>query len=73
MAFSEQTKEEALKRAGGRCECERGSHSSHIARCHSSYKLEFHHKTAVASGGSDALSNCEVLCHDCHQLVPRPS
>jgi 5-methylcytosine-specific restriction endonuclease McrA len=72
MAFSETTKEEALRRAGGMCECERGSHG-HIGRCYSTDQLEYHHKTAVASGGSDALSNCEVLCHDCHQQVRRPS
>jgi 5-methylcytosine-specific restriction endonuclease McrA len=26
-----------------------------------------HHVTAVASGGSDALSNCEALCIPCHE------
>lgn len=72
MAFSQTTKDEALKRAGGRCECERGSHP-HFGRCGSTYNLEYHHKLAVASGGSDALSNCEVLCNDCHQRVRRPS
>ncbi len=74
MAFSTKTKEEALAKAGGRCECTRISHT-HVGRC--SVRLtpsntEYHHKTAVASGGSDALSNCEVLCVSCHALIPKP-
>lgn len=28
---------------------------------------EAHHKVAVASGGQDVLSNCKVLCLDCHK------
>ena len=28
---------------------------------------EAHHKTAAASGGSDTLSNCEILCIPCHK------
>ncbi len=30
-------------------------------------KWEAHHKVAVASGGQDILSNCKVLCLDCHK------
>ena len=74
MAFSEETKELALARAGNQCECARGSHI-HSGRC--TVKLtgtntEYHHKTAVASGGGDGLSNCEALCNTCHALIPKP-
>jgi 5-methylcytosine-specific restriction endonuclease McrA len=75
MAFSESTKELALASAGNQCECARGIHL-HGGRCKTTLTksvAEFHHKTAVASGGSDALSNCEVLCHTCHVLIPKPS
>lgn len=73
MAFSQETKDEAMRRAGGRCECERGSHTNHFGRCNSTDRLEVHHRTAEGSGGGDSLSNAKVLCHRCHQLIPRPS
>lgn len=75
MAFSEKTKDEALIRAGYQCECTRISHT-HVGRCKTKLTkstAECHHKTAVASGGSDGLYNCEVLCHSCHVLIPKPS
>jgi 5-methylcytosine-specific restriction endonuclease McrA len=28
---------------------------------------EAHHKVAVATVGSDSLSNCEILCIKCHK------
>ena len=74
LAFSEATKQSALLRAGNRCECKRLTHG-HKKRCKTRLTrrtAEFHHKTAVASGGSDAPSNCEVLCHACHVQVRRP-
>ncbi len=69
MAFSEATKQAALTRASYRCECERTSHAKHSGRCTKS-ATECHHKTAVKSGGDDTLSNCEVLCYECHELIP---
>ncbi len=67
MAFSQVTIYAAWLKANGRCErCgkelvfdnhqegERGA-------------WEAHHKTARDVGGSDSLSNCEVLCLDCHK------
>jgi 5-methylcytosine-specific restriction endonuclease McrA len=77
MAFSESVKDEAFKRSGGRCECTR-QHAGHDAphhggRCPSTFirygAWEAHHITAVASGGSDGLSNCEALCTRCHKLT----
>lgn len=77
MAFTEQTKDEAYKRSGGRCECDREhpwvqGAPHHGGRCPTKvtrHGAEYHHKTAVASGGSDYLSNCQVLCLTCHRLV----
>ena len=80
MAFSDLTVRQAWARSGGRCECERTSHGhGYSGRCtqrlmwnqrgndYSSYGWEAHHKTAVSSGGSDTLSNCEILCMSCHK------
>jgi|HubBroStandDraft_4_1064222.scaffolds.fasta_scaffold261710_1 5-methylcytosine-specific restriction endonuclease McrA len=75
MAFSESTKELALVAAGNQCQCTRFTHT-HSGRCKTSLTkstAEFHHKTALASGGGDGLANCEVLCHSCHVLIPKPS
>jgi 5-methylcytosine-specific restriction endonuclease McrA len=71
MAFSEETKQAAFQRAGGKCECRRLS-----CRVHSTVycgvilargQWHAHHKTAVAAGGQDTLSNCEILCIPCHK------
>lgn len=71
MAFSEDVKVKAFKRSGGRCECRRKSHRHLLGRCMSPLlsraSAEFHHITAQAQGGSDGLSNCEVLCKSCHR------
>lgn len=80
MAFSDATVKQAWERAGGRCECQRSRHNhGYTGKCdklllwsargndNSPYGWEAHHKTAVSSGGSDYLSNCEILCIDCHK------
>jgi 5-methylcytosine-specific restriction endonuclease McrA len=70
MAFSEETKTAAFRRAGGQCECNRLSCNQHASlRCTARLagRWHAHHKTAVAAGGSDALSNCEALCIPCHE------
>jgi 5-methylcytosine-specific restriction endonuclease McrA len=75
MAFSEETKKAALKRAGNRCECRRIHEHPGSVRCTKQLTkstAEFHHKLAKASGGGDGLSNCEVLCPKCHAQVRRP-
>lgn len=77
MAFSESTIKAAWERAGGKCECTRVTHS-HGTRCNKQLvwenrgregrgKWEAHHKTAVSSGGNDNLSNCEIVCFECHK------
>ena len=78
MAFSASVIRAAWERAGGRCECER-KRCGHDGRCNkylawydrgNDYAYggwEAHHRVAVASGGSDTLSNCEILCIKCHK------
>jgi 5-methylcytosine-specific restriction endonuclease McrA len=78
MAFSETIKDQAFARSGGRCECAR-QHPGRLnaphngGRCSATFtrqgSWEAHHKTAVAAGGSDSLSNCEALCVTCHRLT----
>ncbi len=76
MAFSDETVRQAWQRAGGKCECTRKTHS-HSGRCNKTLSWgnrgrsgmgawEAHHRTSAESGGTDALSNCEILCWDCH-------
>lgn len=70
MAFSEETRNQAWTRAGGKCECTRLGCSHHTGRCNSvltAHKWHAHHKTAISSGGGDELSNCEALCIPCHE------
>lgn len=71
MAFSEETKTAALRRAGNQCECTRTNcPEKHRGRCQTKLtagRWHAHHKTAESVGGSDALSNCEALCIPCHE------
>lgn len=78
MAFSQEVIRQAWERAGGRCECQRVSCGRHLGRCNKQLvwgnhadgqrgAWEAHHKTAVSSGGGDVLSNCEILCLECHR------
>lgn len=78
MAFSEETVKQAWERSCGKCECRRASHEHHYKRCGKDLVFanrgrnsgrgdwEAHHITNVQSGGDDNLSNCEILCWDCH-------
>lgn len=70
MPFSALTVELAWNRANGHCEScgktlswnKRGIEGACGA-------WEAHHKTSVAAGGSDALSNCKILCLNCHKAT----
>lgn len=74
MAFPDSVVQQAWQRAGGRCECTRITHG-HGARCNKQLvwanrgregrgAWEAHHRR---KGGPDTLSNCEILCWDCHK------
>ena len=67
MAFSEKVKSDALSRAGNKCECKRKCSHHSDYRCGNSRNLQAHHIKALKDGGSDTLSNCEILCETCHQ------
>jgi len=79
MAFSETVVKKAWERAGGKCECLRKTCGHLNGRCGKVLVCqnrgkdgergawEAHHKTAHAIGGADTLSNCEILCVDCHK------
>ena len=73
MAFSEETKQAALNRTGYQCECTRLSckvHKEYHCPAKLTGRWHAHHKTAVVSGGTDALSNCEALCIPYHENTP---
>ena len=74
MGFPEDVVKNAWQRAGEKCECRR-SICNHGGRCNkillwdsrgkeSEYGWEAHH---INSDGPDTLSNCEILCQDCHK------
>ncbi|MBM4160973.1 MAG: HNH endonuclease [Ignavibacteria bacterium] len=71
MAVSEETRRALYRRAGGQCECTMGVCSHHVAGKRCPHMLgsgwEAHHKTSVAAGGSDALSNLTAMCATCHK------
>ncbi len=75
MGFSNDVVEQAWKRCGGSCECRRAAHDHLYIRCNKQLvwdnrgregrgAWEAHHKNA---NGGDSLSNCEILCWDCHK------
>jgi len=75
MAFSEEVVAQAWRRAGGKCECRRTTHNHSYVRCNKELvwenrgregrgAWEAHH---ISDTGGDVLSNCEILCWDCHQ------
>ncbi len=69
MAFSEETKSQAYRRAGGLCECYRDCSHHRGRRCNAELRggWHAHHRTAVDSGGDDSLGNSEALCFTCHR------
>lgn len=79
--FPERVVLDALKKAGGRCECQRTNRDClrkhDRVRCHETgftlanrgKRWQTHHKTSQEAGGLDVLSNCEILCLDCHKAT----
>lgn len=67
MSFSTVVIDYAWKRAKGQCEsCGKQLSWQNRGR-EGRGKWEAHHKTSVASGGSDTCSNCKILCFECHK------
>jgi hypothetical protein len=73
-AFSEATKDQAYRRSGGHCECwQETCPKGHKGRCPAGltrHGAHYHHVTAEAVGGSNGLSNCQVLCPACDGGLP---
>lgn len=69
MAFSEETKNKAYQRAGGKCECTMKCSHHSVSRCDAQLRGEWHahHRTAIAAGGDDSLGNCIAMCVTCHR------
>lgn len=67
MAFSSETKKAIFANANGRCErCGKQLvFENHFEGERGAW--EAHHRVAVSKGGSDAPSNGEALCLDCHK------
>lgn len=77
MGFSDEVVEKAWKQAGGRCQCRRKRHKHPYGRCPKNLTLknrgregrgcwEAHH---ISSSRGDGISNCEILCWDCHSMT----
>ena len=75
MAFSDETVKKAWNRAKEKCECRRKKHGHPYVRCSKQLVFasrgrggrgawEAHHTSAT---GGDGLSNCEILCWNCHK------
>ncbi len=75
MSFSEEVIAQAWQRSGGQCECVRKTHSHFYVPC--GKQLVWAERGKVGRGGwearhmttygGDVLSNCEILCWDCHE------
>ena len=68
MAITKDTRDEIFQRANGKCECAMNI-CDHSGRCNKplGYSWEAHHKTSVASGGTDTASNLIAMCEPCHK------
>ena len=76
--FPNEVIEKAWRRSTAQCECTRNHYWHKGRRCIQTLNWndrgkenptgwEAHHKVSQASGGSDTLSNCEILCQKCHK------
>ena len=65
--FSEKTVQEAWRKANERCErCKKALLWSSRGT-EGKYGWESHHRISLASSGSNTVSNCQILCQDCHK------
>lgn len=69
MAFTQEVRQQAYRRAGGKCECTMKHCKHHAGRCSTALgsSWEAHHAHSQAAGGHDGLSNCVAMCKACHQ------
>ena len=67
MAFPESVIERAWQRSGGECEVCNKKLSRYNHNEGEWGAWEAHHITPQSKGGDDSLSNCKILCLDCHK------
>lgn len=67
MSFSAQVINKAWKRSKGKCENCGKKLSSGSRGKETPMGWEAHHITPVLKGGEDTLSNCKILCQECHK------
>ena len=78
MGFTPDVVETAFQRARKSCECNRSTHNHSGTRCNKTliweqrgredtHAWEAHHRVSQQVGGGDTLSNCEILCWNCHK------
>ena len=60
-------KDQAMARAGTRCEGDIGRDFRHPLRCTNTRNLELHHHTYPSRVDVDCLDNVMILCRDCHE------
>lgn len=67
MGFSKDIIDQAWDHAGGKCEScgKQLVYDNHEEGKRGAW--EAHHKKAQKDGGDDTLSNCKILCLDCHK------
>ena len=76
MAFSEKTVHMAWEDAAGRCECTKFTHTHNYNRCNADIVWENRSREgrgcweaySIHNNGPDILSNCEIICWECHRL-----
>ncbi len=72
--FSRKTRQQALERAGYRCEASEpryGFDEGQRCNCHLSLGVQFDHETPDQLGGDTSLSNCRAVCVQCHRFKTR--
>lgn len=62
-------REEAYRRAGGKCECIMKTCAHHTGRCYAELRgaWEIHR---IVAGGPYTLSNVVAMCQTCHRNTP---
>lgn len=67
--FAKQTKRDALKRSGGKCEAIGGMYGLALGRCNAplAYGVEFDHVILDANSKDNSLENCAAVCIKCHK------
>lgn len=72
--FSRETRREALKRSGQRCEASGpryGLEEGQRCNCSLTLGVQFDHDVPDQLGGDNSLENCRAVCVQCHRIKTR--